>query len=76
MDEDARSFAISMDEMWGVGAGLTYKLDNGNDLAFSVDVLDTGSAPIDTGRSLTRGRVAGESKDHYSLLLDFTYNWR
>ena len=76
MDEDARSFAISMDEMWGVGAGLTYKLDNGNDLAFSVDVLDTGSAPIDTGRSLTRGRVAGESRDHYSLLLDFTYNWR
>ena len=76
MDEDARSFAISMDEMWGVGAGLTYKLDSGNDLALSVDILDTGSAPIDTGRSLTRGRVAGESKDHYSLLLDFTYNWR
>lgn len=76
MDESARTFGISMDEMWGIGAGVTYKLESGNDLAFSVDVLDTGSAPIDTGPSLTRGRVAGESKDHYSLLLDFTYNWR
>ncbi len=76
MDNDVRTFGISMDEMWGVGAGFTYKLDNGNDLAFSLDILDTGEAPIDTGRSLDRGRVAGESKDHYSLLLDFTYNWR
>jgi len=76
MDESARTFGISMDEMWGIGAGLTYKLESGNDLAFSVDVLDTGSAPIDTGPSLTRGRVAGKTKDHYSLLLDFTYNWR
>jgi long-chain fatty acid transport protein len=76
MDESARTFGISMDEMWGIGAGVTYKLESGNDLAFSVDVLDTGSAPIDTGPSLTRGRVAGKTKDHYSLLLDFTYNWR
>jgi long-chain fatty acid transport protein len=76
MDESARTFGISMDEMWGVGAGVTYKLESGNDLAFSVDVLDTGSAPIDTGPSITRGRVAGKTSDHYSLLLDFTYNWR
>ncbi len=76
MDEDARTFGIAMDEMWGVGAGVTYKLDNGNDLALSVDVLDTGSSPIDTGPSLDRGRVAGKTKDPYSLLIDFTYNWR
>ncbi len=59
MDNDVRTFGISMDEMWGIGAGVTYKLDSGNDLAFSLDILDTGSAPIDTGPSLTRGRVAG-----------------
>ncbi|MCB1699989.1 MAG: outer membrane protein transport protein [Halioglobus sp.] len=76
MDKDARTFAISLDEMWGIGAGITYKLDNGNDLALSVDVLDTGSSAIDTGYSPTRGRVAGDFEDHYSLLIDFTYNWR
>jgi len=76
MDDDARSFGIALDEMWGIGGGITYKLDSGNDFALSVDVLDTGSAPIDTGFSLSRGRVAGEFDDHYSLLIDFTFNWR
>ncbi len=76
MDDEVRSFGIALDEMWGIGAGITYRLENGNDLAFSVDVVDTGSAPIDTGFSFTRGRVAGEFEDHYALLLDFTYNWR
>jgi long-chain fatty acid transport protein len=76
VDDDKRGFGITADEMWGVGAGITYQLDSGNDLAFSVDVIDTGSAPIDTGPSLTRGRVVGKSKDHYSVLMDFTYNWR
>ena len=76
MDEDARTFGISMDEMWGIGAGLSYKLDNGDDMDFGLNILDTGKSPIDTGPALTRGRVAGEYKDHYSLLIDFTYNWR
>lgn len=76
MDEDARTFGISMDEMWGIGTGLSYKLDNGDDMDFGLNVLDTGKSPIDTGPSLIRGRVAGEYKDHYSLLIDFTYNWR
>jgi long-chain fatty acid transport protein len=76
VDDDVRSFGIALDEMWGIGAGITYRLDSGSDIAFSVDLLDTGSAPIDTGFSLSRGRVAGEFEDHYSLLLDFTYNWR
>jgi long-chain fatty acid transport protein len=76
MDEDVRSFGIALDETWGIGAGFTYRLDNGNDIDFSVDILDIGNAPIDTGYSLTRGRVAGESKNPYALLIDFTYNWR
>ena len=76
VDDDKRGFGIALDEMWGIGAGITYKLDSGNDMGISMDILDTGSSPIDTGRSLTKGRVVGESEDHYTLLLDFTYNWR
>ena len=76
VDDANRSFGMDLDEMWGVGVGLTYKLAGGNDLEFSFDVLDTGSGPIETGDSLLKGRVVGKSKDHYSLVFDFTYNWR
>ncbi|MEZ5572576.1 MAG: outer membrane protein transport protein [Halioglobus sp.] len=76
MDEASRTFGMALDEMYGVGGGITYKLAGGNDIELSIDLLDTGSARIDTGDSLLKGRVAGESKDPYSLLFDFTYNWR
>ncbi len=76
VDDANRSFGMDLDEMWGVGAGVTYKLASGNDMQFSIDLLDTGSGPIDTGDAPLKGRVVGKSKDHYSLLLDFTYNWR
>lgn len=76
VDDANRSFGMDLDEMWGVGAGVTYKLASGNDMELSVDLLDTGSGPIDTGDSPLKGRVVGKSKDHYSLLLDFSFNWR
>jgi long-chain fatty acid transport protein len=76
IDNASRTFGMNLDEMWGVGGGITYKLDNGHDLEFSIDLIDTGSAPIDTGDSLFKGRVAGETQDPYTMLLDFTYNWR
>jgi len=76
VDDANRSFSMDLDEMWGIGAGVTYKLASGNDMEFSLDLLDTGSGPIDTGDAPLKGRVVGKSKDHYSLLLDFTFNWR
>ncbi|CAA0125998.1 Long-chain fatty acid transport protein [Halioglobus japonicus] len=76
VDNADRSFAISLDEMMGVGAGITYQLDNGNDYELEVNLIDTGSSPIDTGPSLVKGRVAGKSKDHYSLAISLAYNWR
>ena len=76
VDDENRGFGIALDEMWGVGAEMTYKLDSGNDIALGVDIIDNGSAPIDSGPSLFKGRVVGESKNHYTMLLDFTYNWR
>jgi len=76
VDDDKRSFAISVDEMYGAGAGITYTLDSGNDVDINVNLIDTGSAPIDTGPSLVKGRVAGKSEDHYSLAIKVAYNWR
>jgi len=71
-----RTFGMALDEMFGIGGGITYKLASGNDIALSADLLYTGSSRIDTGDSPLKGRVAGEFEDPYSLLIDFTYNWR
>ncbi len=76
VDNADRSFAISVDEMMGIGAGITYQLENGNDYDLQLNLIDTGSAPIDTGPSLVKGRVVGKSKDHYSLAISLAYNWR
>lgn len=74
-DED-RSFGIQLDEMWGVGAGIAYQLDNGNDYEMNLNVINTGEAPIDTGDDPINGRVVGETENHYAMTLDFSYNWR
>lgn len=76
VDNADRSFAIAVDEMMGVGAGFTYQLDNGNDYELELNVIDSGSAPIDTGPAPVKGQVAGESKDHYSMVISLAYNWR
>jgi long-chain fatty acid transport protein len=76
VSNDKRGFGIDLDEMWGVGAGVTRQLDSGNDFVVNVNLVDTGSAPIDTGESVERGRVVGKSKHPYSLVLDVAYNWR
>lgn len=76
VDNENRTFGMDLDQMWGVGGGITYKLQNGHDIEFSIDLLNTGSAPIDTGDSFLKGRVAGKTEDPYTLLLDFSYNWR
>ncbi len=71
-----RGFGIQLDEMIGVGTGINYKLDSGNDFDLNLNVVDTGSAPIDTGDGGGSGRVVGEHEDHYAILMDFSYNWR
>jgi long-chain fatty acid transport protein len=76
MDEASRTFGMALDEIFGIGAGITYKMASGNDMALSVDLLDTGSARIDTGESVLKGRVAGEWEDPYTLVIDFSFNWR
>ena len=74
--DENRSFGIAVDEMWGVGAGIHFNLENGNDMDVNLNLIDTGEAPIDTGDDLIAGRVAGENDDHYSLVVEFSYHWR
>jgi long-chain fatty acid transport protein len=75
IDDQDRGFGITLDRVWGIGAGVELDRGDGRMLDINLNLLDTGEAPIDTGRAPIRGRVAGEFKDHYSLTLEFTYHW-
>lgn len=76
MEDDARTFGIDLDETWGVGFGVEIERGNGSTLDVNLNILDTGKAPIDTGDSLFKGRVAGEADDHYTIVLETAFHWR
>jgi long-chain fatty acid transport protein len=74
--DENRGFGISLDEMWGIGAGILYNLDSGNDVEMNLNLIDTGKAPIDTGHDPISGRVVGKSEDHYAITVDISFHWK
>ena len=74
VDDEDRGFSIRIDAMWGVGAGVSYKLEDGRGIDVNATFLNTGESPVDDDSLLT-GRVAGESKDPYALLLELSYSF-
>lgn len=75
VDKDKRSIALPLDRIWGIGAGVQTKRSNGSTVDLNVDLVNTGAAPVDTGPSLVRGRVAGETNNPYVLVLDAAYHF-
>ena len=71
-DED-RTFAIRIDSMWAVGAGISYELDNDRKLEANITLLNVGEAPVDIDGRV--GRVAGENQDPYAMMLELTYHF-
>lgn len=76
VDDEDRTFSFALDRIYGIGVGMHKELGDGNAYNFNVNLLDTGKGPIDTGDDPVRGRVAGESKNHYAISLDYSYYWR
>lgn len=76
IEDENRGFSIGLDEMWGVGGGVAWDLDSGNALEMNLNLIDTGESPIDTGRDPIKGRVVGESEDHYAITVDISYHWK
>ena len=75
VDDEDRTFAIRMDEMWGFGAGVSYKMPNDRVIDLNATLMNVGEAPVDTGnQGATFGRVAGESDDPWAVLMELTYH--
>jgi long-chain fatty acid transport protein len=73
VDDDDRNFSIRLDTMWGVGAGLSYALNDERKLDLNATLLNVGDSPVDT-ESVT-GRIAGENDDPYAVLVELTYHF-
>lgn len=76
VDDEDRTFSIRLDEMWGVGAGVSYQLQNDNVVDLNATVLNTGEAPVDTAnKDPDIERVVGESDDPWVFLMELTYHF-
>jgi long-chain fatty acid transport protein len=76
VDDEDRTFSFALDRMFGIGAGMRKELGSGNAYDLNFNLIDTGEGPIDTGADPVRGRVAGESDNHYAITVDFSFHWR
>lgn len=75
VDDEKRTFAIRMDEMWAVGAGVNYKLSGERSIDANINLLNVGDSSVDTGHGEpSPDRVSGENDDPWVVLLELTYN--
>jgi len=75
VSDSDRTLSMRLDRVVGLGAGISYTLGNGDGLDLSATLIDYGDAPVDTGRSLLRGRVVGENSNPYALLLGVAWHF-
>ncbi len=62
-------------KIWGVGAGLSYRLTGDRTLDLNATFLDVGDAPVDTAnQGADQGRIVGENDDPYAVLFELTYH--
>jgi long-chain fatty acid transport protein len=73
VDDDDRTFSIRLDEMWGVGAGVSYDLTSGNTVDLNANLINVGDSPVDKGTALNQ-RVAGKNDDPWALMFELTYH--
>jgi len=72
VDDEDRTFSIRMDRMWGVGAGFSYVLNNGNIVDFNANVINVGDASVD--QPSIGGQVVGENDDPWAVMMELTYH--
>jgi len=70
VDDDKRTLALALDRIWGIGVGVQLRRNSGRVVDLNLNLIDYGKAPVDTGPSLLRGRVVGETDGPYAVLLE------
>jgi long-chain fatty acid transport protein len=75
VSNEKRTLSMRLDEMFAAGAGFTRQLQNNKAIDVNFNVVNTGRSPVDTGHSLTKGRVVGESNSPWIIALDLAYHW-
>ena len=72
VDDEDRSFSIRLDRMWGVGAGVSYKLNNGNVVDLNANVFNVGDASVDQPSLV--GQIVGENDDPWAVMMELTWH--
>jgi len=71
VSDENRTSTWRLDSIWGVGLGAEYAFSDKRMLAFNLNYLDLGNAPVDAGN----GSVVGEFDEHYAIILDVSFRW-
>jgi long-chain fatty acid transport protein len=74
VSDDKRPLTMRIDSMWGVGAGLNYKLTEQRSVDLNANFIYLGEASVDTGSEPDTGRVVGKSNDPYVIAIELTYH--
>jgi len=75
IDDQDRTLSMRLDRMWGVGGGVSQRFGDNRRVDLNLTVLNYGKAPVDTGDSLTRGRIVGKNEDPWSILMGVTWHF-
>jgi long-chain fatty acid transport protein len=71
VSDENRTSTWRLDSMWGVGLGAEYAVSDKKILAFNLNYIDLGNAPVQTGD----GSVVGEYDERYAIMLDVSFRW-
>ena len=71
VSDENRTSTWRLDSMWGVGLGAEYAFSDKKILAFNLNYMDLGNAPV---RS-RNGNLVGEYDERYAIIFDVTFRW-
>jgi long-chain fatty acid transport protein len=76
VDDENRTLALPLDQIYGFGVGVEHTFDPSKTLQVSLNYLDTGQKKIDQEQGPLTGRIVGDFEDHYAVGLDIAFVWR